>query len=345
MANTPAASDSDIRLKAVLDTAVDAIICINSRGIIDLFNHAAEKMFGYSANEVIGKNINMLMPEPYASEHDSYLESYEKTGQKKIIGIGREVIALRKNGETFPIELAVSETILGDRKLYTGIIRDITRRKQSESKIEEYQQHLKVLVEAKTRELELANKKLQEMVNIDSLTGLANRRYFDEVLNTEIRRSIRTNSSLSLLMCDIDYYKRYNDYYGHVQGDVCLRKIAGCFKSVFLRATDTAARFGGEEFAVILPNTSQEEAGRSAIKLMEAINRLDIPHKDSPVADHVTISIGIAGMQADERLLDTELVQMADEALYHAKHNGRNRIDVYTRNGKAGDRTNLPPAG
>lgn len=324
-------TDADIRLKAVLDTAVDAIICINSKGTIDLFNLAAEKIFGYRSEEVIGRNVNLLMPEPYASEHDRYLENYEKTGKKKIIGIGREVLAKRKNGEIFPIELAVSETMIGDQRLYTGIIRDITLRKQSEEKIEQYQLHLEELVAAQTRELEQANIKLQEMVNIDSLTNLANRRYFDEVLDTEIRRAIRTNSSLSLLMCDIDYYKLYNDYYGHVQGDECLRKIAGCFKAVFMRATDIAARFGGEEFAVILPGTSLEEAAQSAMKLSEAVNHLNLPHKGSHAIDHVTISVGIACMQPGERLLDTELVQMADEALYTAKDKGRNRIEVYKK--------------
>ena len=324
-------TDADIRLKAVLDTAVDAIICINNKGTIDLFNLSAEKIFGYKPEEVIGKNVNILMPEPYASEHDGYLANYERTSKKKIIGIGREVLAKRKNGEIFPIELAVSETMIGDQRLYTGIIRDITLRKQSEEKIEQYQLHLEELVAAKTRELEQANIRLQEMVNIDSLTGLSNRRYFDEVLDTEIRRSIRTNSSLSLLMCDLDYYKLYNDYYGHVQGDDCLRKTADCFKEVFMRITDTAARFGGEEFAVILPNTSLDEARQSAMKLSEALNRMNIPHKGSHITDHVTISVGIACMQPGERLLDTELVQMADEALYTAKDKGRNRIEVYEK--------------
>jgi diguanylate cyclase (GGDEF)-like protein len=276
------------------------------------------------------------MPEPYASEHDDYIANYESTGKKKIIGIGREVIAKRKNGETFPAELAVSESALENQRYYTGIIRDITQRKQSENKIEQYQHRLEELVEAKTRELELANKKLLNMVNIDSLTGLANRRYFDEVLNIELRRSIRTKSSLSLLMCDIDFYKLYNDYYGHVQGDECLKKIASCFKSTFMRATDTAARFGGEEFAVILPNTNLEEARHSAIKLCEMINSLKLPHTGSHIADHITISAGIACMQPDERLLDTELVQMADEALYAAKDKGRNRIEVYKKRKTSG---------
>lgn len=327
-------SGAEIRLKAVLDTAVDAIICIDSQGIIDIFNHSAEEMFGYRSREVIGKNVKMLMPEPYSSKHDNYIAHYEKTGEKKIIGIGREVVAMRKNGEIFPIELAVSEVVIDKQRLYTGIIRDITSRKESEKQIEQYQQHLEELVQEKTNELENANRKLQEMVNIDSLTGLTNRRYFDEVLNNEIRRAIRTKTSLSLLMCDIDYYKAYNDYYGHVQGDICLKKVADCFKNTFMRATDTTARFGGEEFTVVLPDTEMEKARKAAIKLCNLVNKMNIIHNGSPVSDHVTISVGVTCMVPGERLLDTELIQRADEALYQAKENGRNRIEVYENNGQ-----------
>lgn len=325
------ATDAEIILKAVLDTAVDAIICINSQGIIDIFNNTAEKMFGYSPEEVIGKNVSLLMPEPYSSKHDDYISHYEQTGQKKIIGIGREVVAKRKNGEVFPIELAVSEVVIGDHRLYTGILRDITQRKQTEKQIELYQHQLEELVLEKTRKLEEANKKLLDMVNIDSLTGLANRRHFDEVLNTEIRRAIRMKTCLSLLMCDIDYYKAYNDYYGHVQGDECLRLLADCFKNTFLRVSDTVARFGGEEYAVILPNTRLDEAKQSAVRLCNMINKLNIIHEASSIANHITISVGVACMCPGERLLDTELIQMADEALYRAKGNGRNRIEVYEK--------------
>ena len=322
-------SDTEIRLQAILDTAVDAIICINSHGIIDLYNYAAEKIFGYSAAEVIGRNVSILMPEPYASEHDEYIARYEKTGEKKIIGIGRETIARHKDGRIFPIDLAVSETVLGGRRLYTGIVRDITQRKQTEEEIKHYKKHLEKLVNEKTRELEAANEKLKALVNIDSLTDLENRRYFDEVLNIEIRRAARTDSPLSLLMCDIDYFKLYNDHYGHVKGDECLKKIARCFKNTFMRATDVPARFGGEEFSVILPDTELEEAMQLSEKLSESIHALNIIHAASSAADHITLSTGIACMQAGMQVTCTELIRMADAALYAAKANGRNRIEVY----------------
>ncbi len=127
--------DSDAQIRAILDTAVDAIITIDERGTMESFNRAAQKLFGFQPNEVIGKNVKMLMPEPYQSEHDGYLSSYLRTGKAKIIGIGREVTGLKKDGTTFPMELAVSEVRLGDRITFTGIVRDITDRKRLEREV------------------------------------------------------------------------------------------------------------------------------------------------------------------------------------------------------------------
>ena len=127
-----AQQDSTNRLQAVLDNVVDGIITINSKGIVQSFNPSAETIFGYSKDEVIGRNINMLMPSPYQEEHDGYLESYQKTGKAHIIGIGREVEGLRKDGSIFPMDLAVSTMIIDNETVYSGIVRDITERKQME---------------------------------------------------------------------------------------------------------------------------------------------------------------------------------------------------------------------
>ena len=127
--------ESEAKMRAILNTAVDGIITIDERGIVESFNAAAERLFGHRAEDVIGCNVTMLMPEPYQSEHDGYLDNYLHTGRAKIIGIGREVFGLRKDGTTFPMELAVSEVKIGERRLFTGIVRDLTVRKRMEREL------------------------------------------------------------------------------------------------------------------------------------------------------------------------------------------------------------------
>ncbi len=128
-------AEQEARYRAIVDTAVDPIILIDDRGIVQSFNHAAEKTFGYPADEVMGRNVNMLMPEPYRTAHDGYLDRYHRTGERRIVGIGREVEGLRKDGTTFPLDLSVGEWHVGKRRMYTGIMRDITARKAAEEAI------------------------------------------------------------------------------------------------------------------------------------------------------------------------------------------------------------------
>src|SRR5437764_236017 len=123
------------RLRSVVNHVLDGIITIDHRGSLTTFNPAAERLFGYSSSEVAGQNVKVLMPEPYHGEHDGYLANYLRTGQAKIIGIGREVVGRRKDGSTFPMDLAVSEVRLADRRLFTGFVRDITERKRLEREI------------------------------------------------------------------------------------------------------------------------------------------------------------------------------------------------------------------
>src|SRR5690606_6839830 len=128
--------DSEARIRGIMDHVVDGIIIINKQGIIESFNPACERIFGYTASEVIGKNVKVLMPEPYHSEHDQYLENYHNSKKPKIIGIGREVQGKRKDGTIFPLDLAVGEVHIKGKTLYSGIIRDITERKKAEEKLQ-----------------------------------------------------------------------------------------------------------------------------------------------------------------------------------------------------------------
>ncbi|MEO6970845.1 MAG: PAS domain S-box protein [Chthoniobacterales bacterium] len=133
--------DTAARLRGILETAVDGVITIDERGIIETLNPAAERIFGYSAEEAVGRNVSMLMPDPYRSEHDGYLDHYRKTGERRIIGIGREVRGRRKNGTDFPMDLAVSAATVGQRRIFTGLVRDITERKRLEREILEISDH------------------------------------------------------------------------------------------------------------------------------------------------------------------------------------------------------------
>jgi diguanylate cyclase (GGDEF)-like protein len=174
--------------------------------------------------------------------------------------------------------------------------------------------------------LQHANGELYALSRHDFLTGLANRRHFDEIKGAEYRRALRTGAGLSLLMCDMDEFKRYNDAYGHGQGDICLKQFAGCLQQLFGRAGELAVRLGGEEFAVVLPNTSRDDALLLAERLRKAVWDLHLPHGASSIADRVTVSIGVAtlipGLHRDfDAILDA-----ADAALYQAKGGGRNRV-------------------
>src|SRR6516164_10012214 len=149
--------DSEARTRAILQTAVDGIITIDTGGLIESFNPAAERLFGYTADEVLGQNISMLMPSPYRQEHDSYLARYLQTGEPHIIGIGREVRARRRDGTTFPISLAVSEVHLAGRRIFTGIVHDLTARVQAEEALRRSRDELEVRVQERTAELTAAN--------------------------------------------------------------------------------------------------------------------------------------------------------------------------------------------
>jgi len=159
-------------LKAIIETAIDGIITIDDRGKVESLNPAAQKLFGYSLEEVIGRNISMLMPEPDKSGHDGYLDRYQHTGEKRIIGIGREVRGLRKDGTTFPFRLAVNEVKYDERIIYTGFIHDLSKEKEAENRLKEYAAELESLVEERTKSLKKTVNALSEAKEEVSLSLL-----------------------------------------------------------------------------------------------------------------------------------------------------------------------------
>jgi two-component system, chemotaxis family, response regulator WspR len=177
-------------------------------------------------------------------------------------------------------------------------------------------------------ELEQRNVELARLSTVDGLTGIANRRCFDSTLDREWRRALREKSELSLILTDIDFFKRYNDAYGHPAGDECLRQVARCLAEAVRRPTDLAARYGGEEFALLLPATSLTGATTLAEAVRARVAALALEHRASDIASHVTLSLGIASVRPEQGHQQSELVSRADQALYAAKHGGRNRYSV-----------------
>jgi diguanylate cyclase (GGDEF)-like protein len=176
-------------------------------------------------------------------------------------------------------------------------------------------------------QLRRAWKKMADLASVDGLTGVANRRQFDATLDMEWARARRGRSPLSLLMIDVDHFKRFNDNYGHLAGDACLRKIATAIRSIPCRPADLVARYGGEEFAILLPGSSAAGAHAIADLARHAVSDLAVPHLLSP-SERVTISVGLASLVPPRAGEATELIAAADRALYEAKHNGRNRVQI-----------------
>ncbi|MBU0972092.1 MAG: diguanylate cyclase [Proteobacteria bacterium] len=198
------------------------------------------------------------------------------------------------------------------------------------------------LLEEKTRELDAkileletlklaledSNEKLRQLSSLDGLTDLPNRRFFDETIAREWQRGIRRQKPLSLILADIDHFKAFNDAYGHVVGDDCLKRVAKGLEKSILRDMDTIARYGGEEFAAILPETDNAGAVKIIQRMLKSIEALKIDHIASPTADHVTVSFGLSTMLPISDLGPTQLIQSADKALYLAKNSGRNTYTI-----------------
>jgi diguanylate cyclase (GGDEF)-like protein len=175
--------------------------------------------------------------------------------------------------------------------------------------------------------LRVANRQLEELSRHDPLTSLFNRRHFDEIKGDEFQRALRSGKPLSLLVCDIDFFKAYNDHYGHASGDECLRAVAHAMNKALSRSGDVLARIGGEEFAILLPATTEAAALLVAERVRLAVSRLEILHVGSLLGPWVSISIGLAQLRFGRITQFDELFEAADRALYRAKKNGRNRVE------------------
>ena len=211
------------------------------------------------------------------------------------------------------------------KPIHWAVLRHRVRRLLQESQISREKKLL-------YQQLQQANLELQRLAVLDGLTQIANRRRFDEYLNQEWRRMMREKNHLSLIMCDIDFFKTYNDTYGHLAGDFCLQQVAKAMGSAVKRPGDLVARYGGEEFAVILPQTEEKGAIHLAEQMRLKVRNLQIVHAKSSISQHVTLSLGVAATVPCHDFSPVMLIAAADKALYLAKEAGRDCVACAQRN-------------
>jgi len=302
--------------KAV-DQSVDGITIVDA-GKPDMpliyVNAGFEKMTGYRSAEVLGKNCRFLQGEEPAQPSIGVLREAISRGENCIVILRN----FRKDGTLFWNEFNISPVrdASGVVTHFIGVQKDVTARVEM----------LRHLRQSKL-DLQNANRKLSVLALTDSLTGIANRRHFDEQFESLLSTAQRSKVPLAVLMIDLDHFKRYNDMYGHQAGDDCLRQVGACIAESFQRPSDCAARYGGEEFAVVAPGMSLEELQQHAQLVCDKVRALNFPHPDS-LYGTVTISVGGVARIPRRDTTTLSLLKLADTALYQAKQQGRNRVHM-----------------
>ncbi|MCL6635389.1 MAG: EAL domain-containing protein [Peptococcaceae bacterium] len=305
---------SEAFAQSVINHALDGIVTIDAAGTIQSFNPASERIFGFSAAEALGRNINMLIPGFFCNEFECYFAGSRHGGESDFFGRIMEVEGRRKDGSAFPIELAASKFHVDEQIMFTVILRDITERKRYEETIRHQAFH-------------------------DALTGLPNRMLFKDRLTLAIAHAKRNKQILAVLFLDLDRFKLINDTLGHALGDQLLQMTAQRLMET-VREDDTVARLGGDEFTLLLPGINKaENAAKVAQKVIEAIRN---PFTIGQHELYITTSVGVALYPSDGEDAET-LLKNADAAMYLAKEKGRNNYQLYTpaMNARAFERLEL----
>ncbi|WP_102523053.1 diguanylate cyclase domain-containing protein [Vibrio tapetis] len=305
-----ALAQRDTILQSILTASPDPIGMFNENMIYEACNQPFVEALGITdPAELLGKKLDQVVPQ------DNYL-NYENSDQQ-VMKQGKTLRYISKVERTSGVATwydVVKSPYQDPASGTNGVLvitRDVSERYLAEQK------------------LASANLELEKLSFIDGLTKVANRRRFDEQLDILWRLHVRQQKPLTIMLCDIDYFKDYNDSYGHQKGDDALIQVAQVFAQVLSRQSDFVARYGGEEFAFLLPDTDSEGAGNVAVRIHEAIQELRIDHEQSLVSDWVTLSIGIVSYIPNNDQTASSLVAMADKALYRAKQKGRNQSQFY----------------
>ena len=298
--------DNEEKFKMVTRTMEDAVIMIDEHDRVQFWGDSGLRMLGYSAKETLGQCLHkiILQDSDFANAQKKTKDFFQKGTSAEGVRI-EEAKAIKKDGTSLMVEISIMPLMQEGKQYAVGIVRDLSERKQAEAEKEN----------------------LLELSNTDGLTGIANRRAFDEILQDEYSRHSRSGGNLSLIFIDIDHFKAFNDTYGHVSGDRCLQRVAHVLEKCAHRRSDLVARYGGEEFACILPETGNHGAVALAEKIQKAIIAMAIPNEGSSVASHLTVSIGVATVSCSIDQTPEFLLAQADKQVYAAKESGRNRIE------------------
>ncbi len=311
-----------LQLEAVYAAAPVALALLDRDLRFLVVNEALAKMHGLPVEKIIGRPVTALVPEAERSLAGAFAR----------LDAGRDVPegTMQLHDHTYHVRIQGVRDTAGQVTGLTTALTDITEHLRVQRRLAQATEEL-----ARTnRRLEEANRQLLRFAQHDYLTDLPNRRWFGQVFATEVGRARRHGRPLSVVMVDIDYFKQYNDHYGHLAGDECLRRVAGALQQAMLRAGDMASRYGGEEFALVLPDTTAAGAVEIASRVLAGVEALAVEHAPSPWG-RVTASAGVGTLQLEPQVaplptaidrLCERLLDRADRALYQAKLSGRNRV-------------------
>lgn len=291
---------SEKKFRSVIESANDSIILSDRTGTIISWNKGAELIFGFTEKEALGKNLKIIIPDKFKVVHQQGMERYLLSGEPKVIGNTVELEGLRKDGSEFPIELSLAAWQEEGNVYFSSIIRDITERKRNE-------------------------KKINQMVYRDPLTGLPNRLLLNDRLSQALELADETKQTIGIMFIDLDRFKYINDTLGHAVGDQLLIEIAKRIQSC-VGKNDTVCRQGGDEFIVLIPNTTADEVSKIAQQIVDLFSSSVMVNEQELF---VTPSIGIAMYPGDGRDIET-LIKNADTAMYRVKEQGKNNFQFYT---------------
>jgi diguanylate cyclase (GGDEF)-like protein/PAS domain S-box-containing protein len=299
--------ETEDRFRLIVETAIEGIMVFDEHYRITFANKNMASMLEYTVEEMLGRSYSSFFAE---EDQDIYREqeALRKSGRDSVYECG----LLTKSGKKHWF-LISARPLLGQSNRFEGsfaMLTDINERKVMEMALAE------------------ANRQLIELSNRDGLTGISNRRRFDTFLESEFSRLKAENAHLSIIFLDVDHFKAYNDLYGHLMGDECLKQIANVLANCVTRPDDLVARYGGEEFACVLPDTDLANAVLKAEEIQEKVKELAIEHKGSKVSDLITVSFGVATFNSASGVTIEEMMKFADKQLYKAKSLGRNRIEA-----------------